>query len=1721
MTFLRAHTVHKSFRPASSSGCAPLLFCLFLLQFGAAHAQNLVSNGTFNAVSTAGWQAVGCCGGYGNELGSAQNGARGDWLSIGGSLSQTLNTVAGQRYLLSFATRGDNPGQSPRMATMLISWGGQLIGSYTSPNNRIWTYPKFLLDATGPTELRFATAFSLQHPELDDVVVVPAPVTQPAVVLTSPPQGAAYVMGQSVPFTVNVTAGQGRSIVRVDYFHSGTTAIVSTATAPYSAAWTNVPPGSWNISARVTDNAGDTTTAVLKQIAVATRPTVYWVSPAEGAVFATGENVPVSALVTNNDGRITRLTLRAGSTLLAEFSGPIGNGVYSSTWLGAPRGNFILEATGYDAGGASFSSALRSVSVLPPAVLDQAQTNSSSGVWLPTGTIYAQTFTPAVDGELHHIELRVSPNDYRQVHPVNITVVETVQGTPTGRVLGEAVIPGVEQNFDVPRSAFFREAAPLLRAGVLYAFIVRPTFQTGGVTLLTASTDDPYRRGAIWRQQGTGAWQQAEREPNLYADMVFATYMVPRAVPVVSILGPIDGGTFQAGDSIELLANVTDADSTNVWVEFFAGGIPIGTVTNPPFETLWVNVPAGRFPITAVATDELGLSGRSSAVLIHVQPTDALPRVSVQGASTVEGARTNLLPVSLVLSAAATNVVTVGYATADATALAGSDYQAVTGTVVFPVGITNIAITIPIYGDQINEPHESFVVNLFSVAGANFDQVQAVCVILDDEFGPGKVHHFSFSGIPSPQTTNRPFSVSVSALDISNNLVTNFSGDVGLSFLAAPTDLGNTLLNGVPHATTPDTGGTIGYAFTPSTNLVLTGVRHYAGYYMSLWTDDGVLLLKHELPRTAGFWVDSTLAAPVALKAGKTYRIAFFTGGLTWYGLAASPGNFPHGTFGPAFQTAGEGFPNGSPPSSWPLADLRYRIDAPLAAPVIPASVNQFVNGRWSGALSFASVPAAAMQLRAEDGLGHIGLSGVFSMNQAPTVQIESPGSNAVLYPPANVTITAVAADADGTVARVEFFRAGTLLGALTSAPFTMVWSNVPPGEHTVTVRAMDNFGAAATATTFFQVASVPNAIATVRFDPPAIPGGSRSIAELFEQGFAFSCGNRMGHTDSSVSPNRPQSGSAYLQFLIGSVPLIITHTRQTPFSLISADLAEYSTLFATPREIVFQGWREDGTAVSQTFITDGIIDGVGVLEDFQTFAFAPEFAGLVRVEVWTDLYSLENFRIAADFPDAPTVRVVAPLDQTGVAPLDVVFAASVLASTGNVTRVDFVVDGSFVGSAFDIPFRLSWPFLALGTHTVTARAFNDLGLEVTSDPVTFQITAKPVVTLIAPINGAIVTIGEPATLQAQAVDEDGTIAEVIYFDGTNILGTVTSAPFWLTWSNFAAGPHSLHALAIDNLGVAGVSAPIQVLANIPPSVSLTSPSNHLVLQPGAIIHFSAVAQDADGSISFVEFYLGTNLVGCVLTPPYELDWVSTGTGPFCATAVAVDNHGAARSDRMAGRVNQSPSATILLPTPSSAFIAPAAIQISGFAQDNDGRVRTIFVSAGAGFTARFDVAETGAAPVPDCNSVEPGTPHQVPFTCVWTNVPPGLHTIRAYAVDSDGASSAITETTVFNFNYPPVTAAWTGTNVVRRRPRIRFVQEVTVSNPTTTAFASGQLVVYLDRRSILRGVRVLGATRIRRGIFMVTMPPVPAAGTASVEIQYTAPNRRRIPEPILVPMIR
>ncbi|TWI90920.1 glycosyl hydrolase family 18 protein [Chitinophaga japonensis] len=86
--------------------------------------------------------------------------------------------------------------------------------------------------------------------------------------------------------------------------------------------------------------------------------------------------------------------------------------------------------------------------------------------------------------------------------------------------------------------------------------------------------------------------------------------------------------------------------------------------------------------------------------------------------------------------------------------------------------------------------------------------------------------------------------------------------------------------------------------------------------------------------------------------------------------------------------------------------------------------------------------------------------------NQAPSVTITSPAANASFTAPATVNITAAAADADGSVTKVEFYNGATRLGEDNASPFTYSWTNVAAGNYTLSARATDNAGAVTTSAT-------------------------------------------------------------------------------------------------------------------------------------------------------------------------------------------------------------------------------------------------------------------------------------------------------------------------------------------------------------------------------------------------------------------------------------------------------------------------------------------------------------------------------------------------------------------------------------------------------------------------------------------------------------------------------
>ena len=98
--------------------------------------------------------------------------------------------------------------------------------------------------------------------------------------------------------------------------------------------------------------------------------------------------------------------------------------------------------------------------------------------------------------------------------------------------------------------------------------------------------------------------------------------------PSVALTSPANGAVFTAPASVPLAATATDPDGSVTNVAFFDGATWLGSTNNPPYAVTAV-LAAGSHPLTAVATDNLGLTATSSVVTVTVSIRNTPPSVTL------------------------------------------------------------------------------------------------------------------------------------------------------------------------------------------------------------------------------------------------------------------------------------------------------------------------------------------------------------------------------------------------------------------------------------------------------------------------------------------------------------------------------------------------------------------------------------------------------------------------------------------------------------------------------------------------------------------------------------------------------------------------------------------------------------------------------------------------------------------------------------------------------------------------------------------------------------------------------------------------------------------------------------------------------------------------------------------------------------------------------------
>jgi len=386
------------------------------------------------------------------------------------------------------------------------------------------------------------------------------------------------------------------------------------------------------------------------------------------------------------------------------------------------------------------------------------------------------------------------------------------------------------------------------------------------------------------------------------------------------------------------------------------------------------------------------------------------------------------------------------------------------------------------------------------------------------------------------------------------------------------------------------------------------------------------------------------------------------------------------------------------------------------------------------------------------------------------------------------------------------------------------------------------------------------------------------------------------------------------------------------------------------------------------------------------------ENSGIITLTM--DLAGPCDFIVLPQTNAPPSVAITSPANGTvyTTVPATIPIAANASDPDGTIAKVEFYADTTLLYTDTTSPYSYTWTSVPPGRYVLTAKAYDDRSTSTTSAPVSVRVNIAPSVSITSPADGAVVN-GNSVNITANASDTDGTISKVEFYSGTTLLGTDTTSPYGLTWNNVSPGTYTLSAKAYDNNGASTTSSPVSIRVNASPTIALTGPATGTVYTNApATIVISANASDTDGTISKVEFYSGTTLLGTDTTSPYGLTWNNVPAGSYTLTAKAYDNDGgSATSTAVNVRVNALPSVSITGPSGGTVYLnAPATIAISANASDTDGTISKVEFYSGITLL---------------------GTDTTAPYSLTWKSVPSGSYTLTAKAYDSDhvvGISSPV-----------------------------------------------------------------------------------------------------------------
>jgi hypothetical protein len=337
-----------------------------------------------------------------------------------------------------------------------------------------------------------------------------------------------------------------------------------------------------------------------------------------------------------------------------------------------------------------------------------------------------------------------------------------------------------------------------------------------------------------------------------------------------------------------------------------------------------------------------------------------------------------------------------------------------------------------------------------------------------------------------------------------------------------------------------------------------------------------------------------------------------------------------------------------------------------------------------------------------------------------------------------------------------------------------------------------------------------------------------------------------------------------------------------------------------------------------------------------------------------------------------------------------------------------------------------------------------------------------------------------PGTTASFNVSATGTGLSYQWFKGLTPLPGQTGSS--LTLDNISSADAGTY-----NVLVSGACTSVAESATLIVNTSAgASPLANLLKNRGDAAVFSTAASGT-GPFSYAWAKNGASLPGqtnCSLTltnvGDADAGQYSVVVGGRCTTVVQT----------AALTINQPPTVSILSPTNGAFFFAPGNFAVLADAKDVDGTVTNVAFFAGAVTT----------------NSLGQAT--NAPYFILQTNLPPGIYSFIARAIDNMGAMGTSAPVTVTVLDHPSVTSIF----LVVDQATSLFMHKVRATNPTYSLFKAVR--IYLS--GLPSNVTVYNASGYTNGIPYVQMnQAVPPGSSVDFMIEYYATGGA-IPNPTL-----